>query len=125
MRGLRLKLFPALVEVDLAVAEGQRAAIAPENYLLHAQDPSVEVDRRTNIGDGKDQMIKAINAHTGRIASLPQPSAHSPARRLTCHRPTPGHCRTLTEPRRHRLGCVRYLPTDLQDARTSDRRLQG
>jgi len=54
---LGLEFLPGLVQVDLRVAEPQRAPPARERHCLHAKHSLVELDRAANIGHRQHQMI--------------------------------------------------------------------
>jgi hypothetical protein len=51
--------WPDWVQVDLAGAEGQRAAARAEGDRLHAQHPLVERDGPLGVGHGQHEMVQA------------------------------------------------------------------
>lgn len=59
MRGVREEFAVDLVEVDLAGAEGQRAASVAEDDRAHAQDAFVEADGPIDVGDCQYQVVQA------------------------------------------------------------------
>lgn len=51
------------VQIDLAVAEGKGRASRTERHRLHVQHAGVELHGRIKVGNDRDQMVEAIDAH--------------------------------------------------------------
>ena len=60
---LGLEFLPCLVQVDLRVAEPQRAPPARERHRAHPEHSLVELGRAANIGHRQHQMIEPVDPH--------------------------------------------------------------
>jgi hypothetical protein len=73
LQRLRLELVTSRMQIDLTRAEGQGMTSILEEDVGHSEHADVEVDGRFEIGDGKNEMVETVDAHTVRLPMTSAP----------------------------------------------------
>ncbi len=68
--GVRLKLVPHLVQVDLLRPEYQCMASLAERLCPHPEHRRVKRDGSVDVSDCQDEMIKVIDSHQTRMSCI-------------------------------------------------------